>query len=220
MQGSVDPRSPPPVRRLAPPRLLGLLVGILVAIALGIVALIALSLVLVLAGVHIFSVHETHVITLLAGGASLLTFAGVAVWWLTESLFKRPRPSGRRLGAGGAVIAMGVGCIVAGTAYVYGSALASAPENERPPAVTGVVRVGRVLRGDPGRWEPSDVELSYRWTRCDRASRRCRPIPGARRTTYRVRLADAGSRLLLAVVGRNGAGRTTATSEATGIVRR
>jgi hypothetical protein len=200
--------------------LLGLFVGIVVAIAVGIVALIALVLVVVLAGVHVFSVHETHVITLLAGGASLLTFAGVAVWWLTESLSRRPRPSGRRLGAGGAVIAMGVACILAGTAYVYGSALASAPVNELPPAVSGVVRVGRVLRGDPGRWEPSDVELSYRWKRCERTSRRCRPIHGARRTTYRVRLADADTRLQFAVVGRNDAGRTTVTSEPTGIVRR
>jgi len=205
---------------MAPPGLLGLLVGIVVAIAVGIVALIALGLVLVIAGVHLFSVHETHVITLLSGGASLLTFAGVAVWWVTKSLFMRPRPSGRRLGAGGAVMAMGVGCIVAGTAYVYRSALASAPENERLPAVSGVVRVGSILRGDPGRWEPSDVKLSYRWKRCDHSSRRCRPILGARRRTYRLRLTDAGARLQFAVVGRNDAGKTVVISEATGLVRR
>jgi hypothetical protein len=200
---------------MAPPRLLGLLVGIVVAVVVGIVALLALSLILVFAGVHVFSVHETHVITLLAGGVSLLTFAGIAVWWVSESLPRRP--SGRRLWAGGAVIAIGVGCVVAGTADIYRSALASAPVNEQLPAVSGVVEVGSVLRGDPGGWEPSDVELSFRWQRC--GSRRCRPISGARRTTYRVRLADAGARLRFAVVGRNDAGRTMATSGRTRVVR-
>ncbi len=217
LKGLVDPR---PARRIGPPRLLGLLLGIVAAAAVGLVVLIALGLLLVIAGVHILSVHETHVITLLASAASFVTLAGVAAWWVSTSLSRRPRPTGRRLAAGGAVIAIGVACILAGTTYVYGSALASAPENERPPAVTGLVHVGSILRADPGRWEPSDVELTYRRKRCGLAARNCRSILGAQQETYRVRSADVGRRLQLAVVGRNDAGTTIVAAEPTGVVGR
>jgi serine protease AprX len=98
------------------------------------------------------------------------------------------------------------------------------PESTKPPMVSGRARTGAVLRAEEGSWEgtrPLDYEL--RWQRCGYDGRGCHTIPGAAGPRYRLRAADAGTRLRVRVRASNGAlpggGQTFAYSRFTRIVQ-
>jgi hypothetical protein len=98
------------------------------------------------------------------------------------------------------------------------------PESTKPPMVSGRARTGAVLRAEEGSWEgtrPLDYEL--RWQRCGYDGRGCNTIPGAAGPRYRLRAADAGTRLRVRVRASNGAlpggGQTLAYSGFTRIVQ-
>ena len=60
------------------------------------------------------------------------------------------------------------------------------------PVITGVPRVGSVLRSTPGRWEPTP-KLGYQWLRAGVV------IAGATKSTYKLAPADRGSRISVRV---------------------
>lgn len=64
-----------------------------------------------------------------------------------------------------------------------------------PPRITGVPKVGRLLRASPGRWAPAPTVTSYQWVRSGVA------IRGATGPTYRCKGADRnhGIRVRVAV---------------------
>lgn len=83
------------------------------------------------------------------------------------------------------------------------------------PFVVGSAQVGGALEGNRGTWE-SDVVLSSRWLRCNRAANSCEST-GDTDTRYVVTAADLGSEMLLRVVGTRdeGLGRvSTRTADA------
>ena len=69
----------------------------------------------------------------------------------------------------------------------------SAPVPAQTPTVTGAGEVGALLSVDPGEWSPSEVVFSYQWLRDGE------PIAGATGLDYRVREADVGTTLSVAV---------------------
>jgi hypothetical protein len=94
------------------------------------------------------------------------------------------------------------------TALLCSGAAAGAPRGEVPPPepvvtnlaapeVTGMPELGGLLRADPGRWSPEDVDVTYRWLR--NGSR----IPGQDGRRYRPRLADVGQRISVRVTARD-----------------
>lgn len=77
------------------------------------------------------------------------------------------------------------------------------------PTISGTVRVGQTLRVRPGTWSPS-ATLTYQWRVDGRA------VPGATRTTYKVRPADRGKRVTVTVTAkRNGYANASKTSAKT-----
>lgn len=84
------------------------------------------------------------------------------------------------------------------------------PRLASPPSVTGVARPGRVLSCQPGSWDDAPAAYGYQWERNGKA------LPGATSATYRVQIADEGSRLACIVTASNAAGASSATS--TGVI--
>ena len=92
------------------------------------------------------------------------------------------------------------------------------PARLRRPGITGGPRDGGVLRAAGGTWWGTpDIEFGVTWLRCSRKGTNCRAI--AFRAVYVATRADVGHRLRTRVVARNDAGRTTARSNASAIVR-
>jgi len=93
------------------------------------------------------------------------------------------------------------------------------PDVRRPlvsasrPRVTGIARVGKVLRARHGTWRPAATGYAYRWTR-DR-----KPIAGATRIAYRVTRKDRGHRIAV-VVRATRAGWLAASSSSTPVTVR
>ncbi|QBR93396.1 N-acetylmuramoyl-L-alanine amidase [Nocardioides euryhalodurans] len=80
-----------------------------------------------------------------------------------------------------------------------------------PAAITGTALLGRVLRGDPGRFTPGDASVSWRWLRNGK------PIPGAgaKVETYRARARDIGQRVSCRVtLAKDGLPTVTQTTSA------
>lgn len=78
--------------------------------------------------------------------------------------------------------------------------------NTEPPTVVGSAVFRERLQSTPGAWTPDGLTLSYQWLR-DGA-----PIPGATTATYRVALADIGTRLSLVVTASDGTGASLAVA--------
>ena len=116
-----------------------------------------------------------------------------------------------------------VAAVSVGTFATMGMAQTAveAPRNTAPPTVAGTAVVGQGLTADPGTWtgDPAPT-FTYRWQRCNRAGFGCLVIVGANARSYTVRGADLGSRLRVAVTGRNTQGAQTARSVPTLVVRR
>ena len=91
------------------------------------------------------------------------------------------------------------------------------PVNTDPPVVSSAPVTGEVVGVLPGTWTGSSA-FSYQWERCNANGGSCVPISGATSASYAVSADDIGSTLAIAVTGTNSAGKTTAVSEATGVV--
>ena len=109
--------------------------------------------------------------------------------------------------------------VLAGLIVTGFPAIAVAREGEvvnvAPPGVAGAAVYDEVLRAGPGRWEPDDVTLTYRWLRDGDA------VPGARERSYRLVEADLGHAMAVQVTATDADGGTgTAVSEPTHPVAR
>jgi hypothetical protein len=69
-------------------------------------------------------------------------------------------------------------------------AFAPPPQALHAPKLTGVARVGTMLRSTPARWSAAPSSVSYRWQLC--AGSRCTAITGATSPTLKVRRAYVG----------------------------
>ena len=93
------------------------------------------------------------------------------------------------------------------------------------PSIAGKIFAGDMLRASPGRWTRAR-SLSYRWERCNAAARRCKAInhPHSRRAytarKYKLTASDVGHRIRVTVRATNAWGATSATSRATGLVKK
>ena len=105
------------------------------------------------------------------------------------------------------------------TATVKAKPPAEAPDppgavQSSTPTVSGDAKRGRTLTGDPGRWGPSGVALTYEWVRDDGV------VVSTGATTYKVRNADLGRQLTFKVTGTKKSLTTVSkTSEPTETVR-
>jgi len=87
--------------------------------------------------------------------------------------------------------------------------------NVSPPQIAGTAMFDRLLRADPGVWEPADVTVAYRWLRDGE------PIRGARESSHRLRLGDIGHRISVRVTATDAEGASAqAVSEPTAKVVR
>jgi 6-phosphogluconolactonase (cycloisomerase 2 family) len=84
------------------------------------------------------------------------------------------------------------------TSITY-TVLLEPPTNITPPVAHGPVRIGGVLRCSPGAWTGAPT-YAYQWLRSSD------PIPGARRSSYRIAAGDPGASLSCAVGASNAVG--------------
>jgi subtilisin family serine protease len=87
------------------------------------------------------------------------------------------------------------------------------------PTIVGSAYVGGTLTGYSGVWAGAPLEVAYRWFRCS-TSKCTRAATVATTRAYRVRPADSGYRLRLAITAKTGARIIRAASKPTGVVRR
>jgi hypothetical protein len=97
-------------------------------------------------------------------------------------------------------------------------ALAKAgPTLRASPTVTGAAVQGAHLYASPGKWSgQGEVELAYRWYRCDTMGRRCTLLRGATRKSRTLGGGDVGHTLSLAVRATDTSGSTTAYANLVG----
>jgi hypothetical protein len=95
----------------------------------------------------------------------------------------------------------------------------SVPANVDRPTISGTVDVGSLLFADEGVWTGAPtITFTYQWQRCVDGGA-CSAVAGATAPSYSVTNSDAGFRLRLEVVGRNGFGNATATSIQTDLIK-
>lgn len=92
------------------------------------------------------------------------------------------------------------------------------PRSLAPPLILGTPIIGHSARATRGEWTGFPVpRFSYQWQRC---RRRCANIPGARRSSYRLRRADRGARLRVVVRARNRLGTASSVSPTVPVLTR
>lgn len=129
-------------------------------------------------------------------------------------------------------LGLGLAGVLVGTVAIAlfvpagGSARPQAPpQNTGEPRIAGAPVEGRVLTAGNGSWSgTTPFRYSYRWLRCDTSGGgvngvTCTGISAANRKTYVIRRADVGQRLRVRVTAANSEGSSTATSNATEVVR-
>ncbi len=131
----------------------------------------------------------------------------------TASTFTVP-PSALRRTVAVRVTAAGSGPAVTVTSAPTPAVRAGVLRLVRKPAVTGVARVGKVLRATAGSVSPAATKATFRWLRNGRA------IPRATRATYKLVTADRRKRISVVVTYvRVGYTTLRATSRPTATVR-
>jgi len=94
--------------------------------------------------------------------------------------------------------------------------LPTAPAEGSRPAISGQTTIGRSLSASTGKWSGTPpLSFSYQWQRCHL---RCTKIAGARRSSYKPTVADAGATMLVTVTATNVAGHASADSARVGPV--
>lgn len=97
-----------------------------------------------------------------------------------------------------------------------GCSLVTAPINVSRPRVSGRLAPRAVARATKGTWRQAPSRFGYQWLRCKVSL--CVRISGAHSAAYRIRRADVGRSLAVAVTAANAAGSATATSPRTRLV--
>jgi hypothetical protein len=93
---------------------------------------------------------------------------------------------------------------------------ARAPVSSSAPTIDGDVAAGETLTASTGGWEGTQpLAYAYAWSSCQPDGETCVAIPDATSSSYRLRTADVGRSVRVAVTARNVAGERTATSAAT-----
>jgi parallel beta-helix repeat protein len=93
------------------------------------------------------------------------------------------------------------------------------PTTTQPPSISGGEAVGETLTATSGTWVNASG-YSMTWLRCRSAGDGCTPIAGANAPTYRLVSSDRRARIRVTVIAENPVGSTTATSTATGRIKR
>lgn len=99
----------------------------------------------------------------------------------------------------------------------------NAPTNTEQPKLLGNLAVGQELAVGIGLWEGEPSAFIYRWMRCPRIAElisECTRIEGEARDEYRVRKADANSRLVVSVTATNRYGSDVAFTKVSDPVAR
>jgi hypothetical protein len=93
------------------------------------------------------------------------------------------------------------------------------PTNTSLPTISGTLRDGQTVTASPGTWTgTAPITYAYQWRRCDSAGANCADIAGATAETYALVSVDVGGTIRVRVAASNGAGASSATSGATGVV--
>lgn len=95
----------------------------------------------------------------------------------------------------------------------------AAPANTKLPTISGTTKVGKKLKASNGTWS-NGPKFTYRWLRCSSAGQSCKGIAKATGASYTLVKADAGHRLEVRVTGTNMVSAASATSAATGVVKK
>jgi len=99
------------------------------------------------------------------------------------------------------------------------AAAAGPPAPVSPPTISGVAEELRTLTASSGTWSYAPTAYAYQWQRCDTAGAACADLPGATSTSYVLAFADAGSTLRVRVTASNASGSSSATSQASPVVK-
>jgi 5-hydroxyisourate hydrolase-like protein (transthyretin family) len=98
--------------------------------------------------------------------------------------------------------------------------LASVPQSQSPPRITGQAEEGQALTEVHGSWTNNPTGYSYQWERCDTNGANCQAIAGATQQTYTPDAADVGHELRVTETARNLAGASSpSSSEPTAVVK-
>lgn len=127
------------------------------------------------------------------------------------------RPPRRLLVAAGVVL---LAAVVTGAVFAVsggGEEDALPPTSLAEPRVSGTARAGNVLEAGRGTWSNDPTAFAFQWHRC-RPGEGCRPIGGARSSTYRLQEGDVGRTLRVAVTASNPDGSVRRVSRATDVV--
>ncbi|KRC64258.1 hypothetical protein ASE12_05445 [Aeromicrobium sp. Root236] len=89
--------------------------------------------------------------------------------------------------------------VLAGTVAPSSARPVAAVSSSTPPSITGTPQAGLTLTVRPGVWSPTDATLTYRWL--SGTTSKSLVATGGTTTTYVVRAADVGKRLVVEVTG-------------------
>ena len=98
------------------------------------------------------------------------------------------------------------------------AAIAAAPVNTAPPAITGTPQVGQTLTASTGTWSNSPTSFAYQWLRCNGGGNSCDAVANATQSTYTLVAADVGSTMRVRVTATNADGSNSAQSAQTAVV--
>lgn len=107
--------------------------------------------------------------------------------------------------------------LLIGAVIVLAGCPGDGPSNTSLPEVSGVAELNNTLTASTGGWTDSPSSFAYQWQTCT-SSGSCSNVVGATTASYSITQSDLGNTVRVAVTATNGAGSTTATSEATGPV--
>jgi hypothetical protein len=96
----------------------------------------------------------------------------------------------------------------------------AAPVNTGEPKISGTAAAGQTLTASNGTWTSSStISFSHQWRRCDAQGNGCSNIGGADTSSYLLRNGDVGDTVRVRVTAKNADGSTTATSNASDVVK-
>jgi hypothetical protein len=116
-------------------------------------------------------------------------------------------------------VALGAVVVLVAASTATGRSQAK-PKNTKEPSITYVypIKVGTVLNGDKGTWDPKGSSYASQWLRCNDNGESCQKITNATGNKYTVVSADAKHTIRLDVTATNADGSTTARANATSVV--
>ncbi len=95
----------------------------------------------------------------------------------------------------------------------------TAPSSTASPTISGRTIAGHTLSATKGIWAgASPITYAYQWQRCNSTGEDCESISSASESTYVLASEDVGKTIRVEVTASNGAGETSASSAASGVV--